>query len=149
MAPYGADLNDMPITDGEVSSFASAIQSDIEAYVELVGVVARTVAIDTTLRGIGAPLIDLGEGQAEPAQVQDRAPTSAKKRSAFVPTIGAAGATSALSSVRSEDIAQEDLHGALYLSYSEMSHLTIDKGIPRWQLELAAARTSLLNQCFF
>ena len=135
------------ITDDQVAAFAAEIETGLEAYVEIVGIVARTTAVDTTMRGIGAPLIELGEGDPEPPPRQPEG--RARKRSAFVPTVGPAGATSALSSVRSEDVAQEDLHGALYLSYSEMSQLTIDKGMPRWQLELVAARTSLLNRCFF
>lgn len=135
------------ITDDQVAAFAAEIGTGLEAYVEIVGIVARTTAIDTTMRGIGAPLIDLGEGDPEPPAPQPEG--AARKRSAFVPTMGPAGATSALSSVRIEDAAQEDLHGALYLSYFEMSQLTIDKGLPRWQLELVAARTSLLNKCFF
>ena len=63
--------------------------------------------------------------------------------------VGAAGATSALSGVSVEDRAQEQLHDALYLSYQEMGDLGIDKVLSRSQMELLAARTSLINDCFF
>ena len=63
--------------------------------------------------------------------------------------VGAAGATSALSAVTAEDRAQEQLHGALYLSYFEMGNFGIEKGLNRPQMELLAARTSLVNDCYF
>jgi len=73
----------------------------------------------------------------------------AKRRSAHVAMVGAAGATTALSSVPAENAAQADLHGALYLSYSEMGDFQIVKAIPRWQMELAAATTSWINHCVY
>jgi alkylhydroperoxidase family enzyme len=118
-----------------------------QAYVEVVGVVARTVAVDTTIRGLGIePLAFPVPAEGTPSRI---APPNAKRRSAFVPMIGAAGATNALSAVVAEDAAQEDLHGALYLSYAEMADIGIVKGLERWQLELVAARTSLINRCHF
>ena len=118
-----------------------------EPFVEVVGVVARSVAVDTMFRGIGTePLAFPDPLPGEPLRsVQP----NAKRRSAFVPMVGAAGATSALSAVPAEDAAQEDLHGALYLSYAEMGDFAIVKGLQRWQLELVAARTSLINHCHF
>lgn len=118
-----------------------------EAFVELVGVAARTTAIDTFCRGIGRPTPALVATDEHPPT--GRVHSGAKRRSAYVPTVGPAGATTALSAVPAEDAAQEDLHGALYLTYAEMGDLHIVKGLPRWQLELVAARTSLINRCFF
>ena len=46
----------------------------------------------------------------------------------------AAGATTALSAVDPGRAAQEDLHGALYLSYAEMSDIGFVRGLERWQL---------------
>lgn len=135
------------IDQAAVDQFAEAVGKDLESYVEIVGIVSRITAIDTTHRGIGLALADFPEGDdAPPSGITD---PSAKRRSAFVPTVGSAGATTALSSVRSEDAAQEDLHGALYLSYREMGDIQIVKGLPRWQLETVAARTSLINHCLF
>ena len=120
---------------------------EVEPYVELVGVVSRAVAIDTTVRGVGASELPLPA--PESGTPEGSVATAARRRSAFVPTVGAAGPPTALSAVPAEDRAQEDLHGALYLSYGEMGDATIVTGLPRWQLELIAARTSLINHCHF
>lgn len=135
------------ITQQTVDAFVADLGRGPEAFVEMIGVVARLVAIDTFATGIGADLVSLPEPTTDAANGDTDG--RARKRSAFVPTVGAAGATSALSAVASEDRAQEDLHGSLYLSYREMGDVHIVKGLPRWQLELIAARTSLINHCFF
>ena len=130
-----------------VDAFVEATGRGIESYVEIVGLVARLVALDTFATGIDSALVELSpSGDSEPSGLTR---DDARKRSAFVPTVGPAGATSALSAVDSEDRAQEDLHGSLYLTYAEMGDLRIRKGLPRWQLELIAARTSVLNHCVF
>lgn len=119
----------------------------LEAYTEMVGVVARLSAVDTAVVGMGsdrAPLPTPLDG--EPTRAVER---RAKRRSAHVAMVGAAGATTALSSVAAEDAAQADLHGALYLRYSEMGDFDIVKDIPRWQMELAAATTSWINHCVY
>lgn len=116
------------------------------AYVELVGVVARVIAMDTAERGLGAGPTPLPTPQAgEPT----RETVASRLRSAWVPMVGGAGPTTALSAVPREDRAQEELHGALYLSYAEMGDLAIVKGLARAQMETVAARTSLLNHCHF
>ena len=135
------------IDQSAVDAFVSQVGRGAEAYVEMIGVVARIVAIDTFATGIDATLVDLTAVDDQPPSGITR--EAARKRSAFVPTVGPAGATTALSSIQSEDDAQEDLHGSLYLSYREMGDLFIEKGLPRWQLELIASRTSLINECFF
>ena len=103
--------------------------------------------MDTFARGIGFEAVSFPEpsSDAPDGNINERA----KRRSAFVPTVGAARPTSALSLVPSENAAQADLHAGLYLSYSEMGDREIHKGLPRWQLELVAARTSLINDCQF
>ena len=135
------------ITEENVDAFAENSGRGAEAFVEMIGIVARVVAIDTFATGIGADLIAFPDPDPSPPSGETR--EAARKRSAFVPTVGPAGATTALSAVQSEDRAQEDLHGSLYLSYFEMGDLHINKGLPRWQLELIAARTSLINDCYF
>ncbi len=130
------------MTEVDVNSLA-----DPAAYVEIVGVVARTAAIDTVARGVGSPAVALAAGTGDVPH--GGVALDAKRRSALVPTVGAAGPPSGLSIVPSEAEAQADLHGALYLSYAEMGEVAIHKGLPRWQLELVAARTSLVNECFF
>lgn len=135
------------VTADMIDNYVAAVDRDVESFVEIVGVVSRQTAIDTFTRGVGAA--DLAFAPAEPGSPTGQTSRAAKRRSAFVPTVGPAGATSSLSAVATEDLAQEDLHGTLYLSYAEMGDLRIEKGLPRWQLELIAARTSLINHCLF
>lgn len=119
----------------------------LEAYTEMVGVIARLSAVDTAVCGMGSEPVPLPTPlDGEPTRTVAR---RAKRRSAHVAMVGAAGATTALSSVPAEDAAQADLHGALYLSYSEMGNFQIVKDIPRWQTELAAATTSWINHCVY
>ena len=116
-------------------------------YVELYGVVARATAIDTAARGVdAAPIVYPAPSMAPPSGVVAE---RAKTRSGLAPTVGAVGPTTALSAIPAEDAAQVDLHGALYLTYDEMGDPAIVKGLARWQLELVASRTSLINDCFF
>lgn len=130
------------MTVDDVSVFANPA-----VYVEIVGVVARTAAIDTVARGVGSSAVALLDGKTD--EPSGELAIGAKRRSALVPTVGAAGPRTGLSLVPSEAAAQADLHEVLYLSYAEMRVVDIHKGLPRWQFELVAARTSLVNECFF
>ena len=67
----------------------------------------------------------------------------------WVPTVGPASPPSALSSVPDEHEAMHDLHAIFYLAVADMADLDADRGLHRTQMELVAARTSLLNECFF
>ncbi len=120
---------------------------DRRAYVEVLGIVARLNAVDTFLFGIGSSprrLPDPRPGEPTRATVPD-----AVMNGGFVPTVGPASAPNALSAVAAETEALMDLHGVLYLSMAEMGDLEIVKDLNRCQIELVAARTSLLNECFF
>ena len=55
----------------------------------------------------------------------------------------------ALDHVPAETEAMKDLHGALYLTLEEMGDPLIRKDLGRPQLELVAARVSVLNECFY
>lgn len=116
------------------------------AYVEILGVVSRIRAVDTALFGLGHPERPL---PAPAAGEPSRETTRAQVDGGLVPTIGRAGPPNALSSVPDEHEALHDLHGAMYLSLEEMRDLRIERGLDRAQMELVAARTSLLNDCFF
>ncbi len=143
-ASVGAEAG--ALTSGQVDGFV-ADDLSVEAYVELVGLVARTAAIDTALTGVGADPAPLPS--PEPGEpLRPRRP-DARRRSAWVPTVGPAGATTALTAVEAEDRAQAELHGALYLSYDEMGDLDAVKGLDRTQMELVASRTSFHNDCYF
>lgn len=120
---------------------------DRSTYVEIVGIVSRVAAIDTFDRGIGRsarPLPNAIEGYPSRETVTD-----ARRRAGWVSTVGAIRPPTALTSVRREAADQEALHEVLYLSYGGMADLDVDRGLHRTQMELVAARVSLLNDCFF
>ena len=116
-------------------------------YIEIVGVVSRAVAVDTFHRAIGSPLPRLPEPVAgDPTGINDPA---ARSGPAWVPMVGGASIVGALSAVPPEAEAQEDMHGPLYLTYQQMQDLEFVRGLSRPQMELVAARTSAINECFY
>ncbi len=117
------------------------------AYVEVLGVVSRIRAVDTTLFGLGQPERPLPV--PAPGAPTGEVVATAQTDGGLVPTVGRAGPPNALSAVPDEHEALHELHGAMYLSLEEMRDLDIDRGLGRAQMELVAARTSLLNDCFF
>lgn len=116
-------------------------------YVEILGVVARLTAIDTFLFGIGHPERPLPEpSDGDPS----REPVDgAVINGGWAPTVGPAGAPSALTAIDAERDAMFDIHSAFYLSLEEMGDMGIVKDLQRDQLETVAARTSLINDCFY
>ena len=118
-----------------------------EAYVEIIGIVGRVSAVDSLMFGVGAqpqPFPVPADGEPGRTIVDDAA-----MNGALAPTVGPPGAPNALSAVAAEVDSMFDLHGVLYLSLQEMADPGIDKGLTRAQMELIAARTSLLNDCFY
>ncbi|RMH82510.1 MAG: hypothetical protein D6683_02870 [Actinomyces sp.] len=117
------------------------------AYVEMVGIIARLTALDTTRRGLGLAPRPLPA--PDPGQPSRLVPEGAAPRGGWAPTVGRADAVQALSAVPAEREALFALHPVLYLSLEEMADFTIVKGLSRTQLELLAGRTSRLNDCFY
>lgn len=116
-------------------------------YVEIVGITSRLAAIDTFHIGIGSELEPLP--QPEPGAPSLTEEPLARPGAAWVPMVGGASITQALSLVDAESTAQEDMHGPLYLTYEEMAELDFVRGLNRTQMELVAARTSAINECFY
>jgi len=119
----------------------------IEQYVEVVGIVSRLAAVDTYVRGVGSaeePLPDPVPG--EPTRERNG---QVRWRNAFVPTDPEDGARFALSAVPAEEEARDQLHAQLYLSTEQMADLAYQDVLSRAQMELLAARVSLLNDCFY
>ncbi len=154
------DLTDAAIeAAGRVAADAASIRADDVrrwaeagldgfAYVELVGIVARLAAIDVASLGLGVderPLPSALPG--EPSRIK---PEEAAITTGWAPTIGPAGAPGCLSAVPAELDAMFDVHNILYLSMVEMADLDIVRdGVHRAQMEVTAARTSWLNECFY
>lgn len=116
-------------------------------YVEVVGVVSRLSAIDTFHVALGIPLEPLPvPSPGSPTRIEE---PLARRSAAWVPMVGGASITQALSLVEPEAAAQEDLHGPLYLTYEEMAELDYVRGLSRVQMELVASRTSAVNECFY
>lgn len=121
------------------------------AYVEVVGVVARTCAIDTFQWALDQPRPPLGDPlDGQPSRV---VVDGARQTSAWVPIAGPANAVTALSAVAEEARARSQLSEALYLD-DERVHLAATgggarDGLTRPQMELLAARVSHHNDCFY
>ncbi|MEM9609578.1 MAG: hypothetical protein AAGA99_19295 [Actinomycetota bacterium] len=117
------------------------------ALVEVMGIVSRLRAVDTYLFGLGhpeRPLPDPVDGEPDGVRVD-----GAKIDGGFVPTVGAAWPDTALTAVAVEQEAYFDITAAFYMTGPEMGQLDMVRGLDRAQVELVAARTSLLNDCFF
>lgn len=120
---------------------------DDAALVETLGIVARLAAIDTF-----AFSLDVDTARIEPTldteATRDIAGNAALD-GGWLPTVGPASPPNALSMLPSEHHSMHDIHGVLYLSIPAMGDLDASRGLHRTQMELVAARTSLLNDCFF
>lgn len=117
------------------------------AYAEILGVVARLIAVDSFAYGIGAPLRPL----PTPIEGRPREETNpnATDNGAWIPTEGRPGATSSLTSVPAESKQRWDLSRALYLDDRHVGDWDASTELERPQMELVASRVSLLNECFY
>ena len=91
-------------------------------------------------------MITAGNGSAVPV-VAD----GAKKMNAWLPTVGIALAPTALSALPNEKANKDALNKPLYLADEVIHKYDVEPGreLTRQQMELVAARTSWLNECFF
>jgi hypothetical protein len=147
--------------------YEGVVQSGLtpEQYVEIVSVVAHSVALDTFARGIGMPPLPLPRpADGVPAR---RRPAGAKQGPAWVPWIEAADMTEAEADVYPLGRPPANIHKAMSLVPSEVKsffdlceqhylgpHEMRDFGrefraITHAQIELLAARVSALNRCFY
>ncbi len=134
------------------------------AYVEVIGVVATVVAIDTFTHALGLPLHALPTPlEGEPTRHR---PAGAKTDLAWVPTVAPEAVTEAeqalyaglsgayihraLSLVPAEVQGFFDLDTAQYLPDAALRDYGREyRAITHAQIELLAARVSVLNQCFY
>jgi len=119
------------------------------AYVELVAVVAMISTLDSYHHGIGRELVQLpSPTPGDPVPV---IADGAKKMNAWLPTVGIALAPTALSALPNEKANKDALNKPFYLSDDVVHQYDVEPGreLTRPQMELVAARTSWLNECFF
>lgn len=116
-------------------------------FVELVGVISRLAAVDEFMTALGAEPEELP--QPLPGDPSREPPPAARLGRGWVPMAGPSSITRALSLVPAESAAQKEIHGPLYMSYEEMSDYGFRRTLDRAQMELIAARTSAINECFY
>ena len=122
-----------------------------EAYVELVGVVAQANAVDRFADALNLARVDLPEpSSAEPQRLADK---SVAVSSHWVPTAQVKGPNviKALSAVPFEVDSMSLLSSAQYVQLGDvLADLVSDQNsLTRMQVEVIAARTSKLNECFY
>ncbi len=144
------------VTDGGMSE---------EEYVEIVGVVSIATALDTLAAGLGVPRHPLPD--PAPGAPSRRRPANAKRNLAWVSTLEPADAADAdpnpygdktpdlvanihrgLSVVPAEAAAFFELDDVIYLPQFALKDFATEyRTISHAQMELVAARVSLLNRC--
>lgn len=129
-----------------VSNIAEAL--DELRYVELVGIVARVVAVDTFCRLTGRSVVDLpAPGPGEPSQ--EPPPGSVRRNRAWVSTAMPVPPY-VLGAVPSAEAAMNDVTDLLYMTEAEVADPDSRRGdLHRTQMELVAATVSHGNECFY
>jgi hypothetical protein len=143
------------VTDGELSD---------AAYVEIIGIVATLIAIDTFTHAMGLAMHELPlPADGDPTRYR---PAGAKPGVAWAPTVapedvteadpalyadlGGAHIHRALNLVPAEVLGFFDLDAAQYLPDAALRDFGREyRAITHAQIELLAARVSALNQCFY
>lgn len=133
------------ITAGDTDGRITAAQ-----YTELVGVVAQANCIDRFADALALARVTLLDPTGgEPTRVT---PDGTMLRDHWMPTADTEGpqVIRALSAVPKERAAMFVLSDAQYVPIAEMSDVITDRNsLLRMQVELVAARTSKLNECFY
>jgi len=122
---------------------------EVLAYIELVSVVAQITGIDSYRFALGHELEPLpAPVPGGPVPIVD---ADAAKMNAWVPTVGVALAPTALTALPNEKAAKKTLASAWYIPDNVIHKYGEEPGLElsRPQMELVAARTSWLNECFF
>lgn len=117
-------------------------------YVELVGVVASVVSIDTLTRLIALPDEPLPE--ATPGAAKPPGPLrNLKRRSAWVSMTGPPLPRHALSAVPATQAMANRLLDRLYMSREELRSESPVRGLSRTQMETVILSVSHGNECFY
>lgn len=121
----------------------------LPAYAEIVGVVSRLSSVDQFHRALGLPLEALPEPlPGEPSRTQ--APTEdLVEGKSYLPMVGRISIPQTISIVPEESTAWYELSDVMYMTFEEMDDPDFRRALHRTQMELVAARTSQLNECFY
>ncbi len=120
-----------------------------QAYVEIAGIVARVVAVDTFTRLMGVDPEPFSKPADRPSQPEPP-PAKARKGKAWVNMVGFPVPPNVLSLVPSEQLATNLTAETLYMTGAQMEDpdITID-GLHRTQIEVVATTLSHGNECFY
>ena len=117
------------------------------AYVEVIGLVARLEAVDVFEFALGRPLRPLPKPvPGDPTGIVDPA---ASMQGAWVPTTDVPNAPVSLSAIPNESRALHDIHGSFFITNEQIIQFDLVKDLIRPQMEIVAARASMLNECFY
>lgn len=151
------------LSQAAVTEIATSVMS-IGQYVELIGVVATSIAIDRFCQTLGLPLPRLPLASA--GEPDAYSPESATSKIAWVPTIAPEDASGpeaniyrnqsgahihrALSLVPAEKHGFFEMDDAMYLPDAQLRDFGNEhRAISHTQIELLAARVSALNRCVY
>ena len=120
----------------------------LPAYAEIIGIVSRLSAVDHFHRALGHPIAPLPEPQAgEPTRLAP--PTDLIVGKSFVPMVPPVSIPQTISLVPPETTAWQALSDAMYMTFNDMGDPGFRRSLHRTQIELVAARTSQVNECFY
>lgn len=121
----------------------------VERYVEIVGISSRITAVDSFHRTMGLDLEPLPKpAGGQPTRTPSN-PGARRTRRSYAPTVGAPQIVTVLSLVPDEQAAWIRLSDAMYMTFEAMNLPGDQRGLHRSEIEVVAARTSLINECFF
>ena len=139
---------DSPLISAEWVEGLVAKGVDMPAYAEIIGVLARLSAVDMFHRALGMPLEPLPDPQpGEPSRTPP--PTNLVFGKSFVPMALMVSIPQTVSLVPPETVAWQELSDAMYMTLGEMGDPDFRQALHRTQMELVAARTSQINECFY
>ena len=139
---------DSPLITGEWVAGLESKGVAMPAYAEIIGIVARLSAVDLFHRALGLPLEPLPQPEpGEPSRTPP--PNGLVVGKSFVPMARGVSIPQTVSLVPPETVAWQDLSDAMYLTFNEMDDPDFRRALHRTQIELVAARTPQINECFY
>lgn len=139
---------DSPLITPEWVAGLEANGVSLPAYTEIIGIVARLSAVDFFHRAMGLPLEPLPAPQSgEPSQTPP--PSDLVVGKSFVPMVRGVSIPQTVSLVPPETVAWQELSDAMYMTFMQMDDADFRRSLHRTQIELVAARTSQVNECFY